>query len=136
MIKKNISYIVSLILLVLLVTVVIMDRSETFGHIKNKPNIDTLINKPLTPSNVDTILKQMEDVDNIYIKLKQDKKRLEAVQKKNTMEKLIIKDSIMKTEKLKAKEEKLKIKELYEKQLDNIPNYRGCDIDTFKVEIK
>lgn len=136
MIKENISYIVSLVLLVLLVMVIIMDRSETFDRVRNKPNMDTLITQPPTSSNVDTILKQMEDVDSIYIKLKQDKKMLEVTQKKNTMEKSRIKDSIVKTEKLKAKEEKLKIKELYEKQLDNIPNYRGCDIDTFKVEIK
>lgn len=136
MIKENISYIVSLVLLVLLVMVIIMDRSETFDRVRNKPNMDTLITQPPTSSNVDTILKQMEDVDSIYIKLKQDKKMLEVTQKNNTMEKSRIKDSIVKTEKLKAKEEKLKIKELYEKQLDNIPNYRGCDIDTFKVEIK
>lgn len=135
MIKKNISYIVSFVLLVLLITVIIMDRSEKFDHMIHKKNIDTLINQD-TLIHVDTIIKQMEDVDSIYIKLKQEKKRLEVIQKKNTMEKLRIKDSIMKIERLKAKEEKLKIKELYEKQLDNIPNYRGCDIDTFKVEIK
>jgi hypothetical protein len=136
MIKKNISYIVSLVLLVLLVVVIIMDRSETFDRVRNKSNIDTLIIEPPTSSNVDTIIKQMEDVDSIYVKLKEEKRRLEVIQKKNTMEKSRIKDSIMKIERLKAKEEKLKIKELYEKQLDNIPNYRGCDIDTFKVEIK
>jgi predicted RNase H-like nuclease (RuvC/YqgF family) len=85
---------------------------------------------------IETADKQMEDVDSIYVKLKEEKRRLEVIQKKNTMEKSRIKDSIMKIERLKAKEEKLKIKELYEKQLDNIPNYRGCDIDTFKVEIK
>jgi hypothetical protein len=136
MIKKNISYIVSLVLLVLLVVVIIMDRSETFDRVRNKSNIDTLIIEPPTSSNVDTIIKQMEDVDSIYVKLKEEKRRLEVIQKKNTMEKSRIKDSIMKIERLKAKEEKLKIKELYEKQLDKIPNYRGCDIDTFKVEIK
>ena len=75
MIKKNISYIVSLVLLVLLVVVIIIDRSETFDRVINKPNIDTLIVEPPTSSNVDTIIKQMEDVDSIYVKLKEDREK-------------------------------------------------------------
>lgn len=135
MIKKNISYIISIVLLVSLITVIVLDRSERLNSIRNKPYTDTLIQQTVTTP-VDTIIKQMEDVDSIYIKLKQEKKRLEIIEKENRRKSEKIKDSIMKAEKLRAKEEKLKIKELYEKQLDKIPNYRGCDIDTVKVEIK
>lgn len=141
MIKKNISYILSIVLLVLLITVIILDRSKELYSVRNKPYTDTLIKQPNT-INVDTVVKHLFDlfliidVDSIYIMLKQEKKRLKILEKENIKKFGKIKDSIIKVEKLKSKEERLKIKELYENQLDKIPNYRGCDIDTFNVEIK
>jgi len=130
--KKFFDYSLSSIVLLVVVSIFIYHNNDFFKLKKHNKNVDSLILDTII--SIDTLV--VNQVDSAIIKLENEKCEIEK-RKKTLMEhKKKYKDSILMAEKLKQKEEMLKLKERYEKQLDNIPNYRGGDIDTLKVEVK
>lgn len=131
--KKFFDYTVSSVVLLVVVSIFIYHNNDFFKLKKHNENVDSLIAvESVAPIDTTIVIK----FDSVINDLEKEKCELEKRKKILIENKKRIQDSILSIEKLKQKQEMLKLKERYENQLDNIPNYRGGDIDTLKVEVK